>query len=122
MPPKIASIWFPANEISTATSIGVFGNQLGVALGFLIPPKIVTGPREAYANLNGTVSGSYPEDWANITKYGNETAAEAVDEVKGQIFFLYALFGAICAVLFLLVLIVFKDKPKTPANRASIKR
>ena len=71
--------------------------------------------------MNTTVYGSYPEDWSS-PKYGNETAAAAVEEVKGQIFFLYALFGAICAGLFVLVLIVFKDKPKTPANRASIKR
>ena len=27
--------------MSSACSIGVFGNQLGVALGFLIPPLIV---------------------------------------------------------------------------------
>ena len=89
-----------------------------MALGFLIPPKIITGPREAYADFNAT---TYPEDWSN-SKHGNETAAAAIDEVKGQIFFLYALFGAICAGLFVLVLIVFKDKPTTPANRASIKR
>ena len=65
--------------------------------------------------------GSYPEDWSN-PRHGNETAAAAVDEVKGQIFLLYALFGAICVFLFVLVLIVFRDKPKVPANRASIKR
>uniref|UniRef100_F6YSI6 Major facilitator superfamily (MFS) profile domain-containing protein n=2 Tax=Ciona intestinalis TaxID=7719 RepID=F6YSI6_CIOIN len=41
MPPKIASVYFGPNEVSTATSIGVFGNQLGVALGFLLPPLIV---------------------------------------------------------------------------------
>ncbi len=27
--------------MSTATSIGVFGNQLGVALGFVIPAMVV---------------------------------------------------------------------------------
>nr|CAB3246502.1 feline leukemia virus subgroup C receptor-related protein 2 [Phallusia mammillata] len=41
IPPKIASLWFGPSEVSTATSVGVFGNQLGVALGFLIPPLIV---------------------------------------------------------------------------------
>ncbi|XP_078492825.1 putative MFS-type transporter C09D4.1 [Ciona intestinalis] len=41
IPPKIASVYFGPNEVSTATSIGVFGNQLGVALGFLLPPLIV---------------------------------------------------------------------------------
>lgn len=41
IPPKIASVWFGPSEVSTATSVGVFGNQLGVAIGFLLPPVIV---------------------------------------------------------------------------------
>ncbi|XP_073098213.1 choline/ethanolamine transporter FLVCR2 isoform X4 [Manis javanica] len=41
MPSRIASVWFGANEVSTACSIAVFGNQLGIALGFLIPPVLV---------------------------------------------------------------------------------
>ncbi|XP_072424062.1 choline/ethanolamine transporter flvcr2a isoform X3 [Chiloscyllium punctatum] len=41
MPSRIASVWFGANEVSTACAIAVFGNQMGVALGFLIPPIIV---------------------------------------------------------------------------------
>ncbi|XP_067894530.1 heme transporter FLVCR2 isoform X2 [Heterodontus francisci] len=41
MPSRIASVWFGAHEVSTACAIGVFGNQMGVALGFLIPPILV---------------------------------------------------------------------------------
>ncbi|KAI4454470.1 major facilitator superfamily protein-related [Holotrichia oblita] len=41
LPPKIASIWFGPNEVSTACSIGVFGTQLGTALSFILPPLIV---------------------------------------------------------------------------------
>ncbi|XP_039258966.2 choline/ethanolamine transporter flvcr2a-like [Styela clava] len=41
IPPKVASVWFGPSEVSTATAIGVFGNQLGVAIGFLLPPVIV---------------------------------------------------------------------------------
>uniref|UniRef100_H2Z1Z5 Major facilitator superfamily (MFS) profile domain-containing protein n=1 Tax=Ciona savignyi TaxID=51511 RepID=H2Z1Z5_CIOSA len=41
IPPKIASVYFGPSEVSTATAVGVFGNQLGVALGFLLPPIIV---------------------------------------------------------------------------------
>nr|XP_023668672.1 feline leukemia virus subgroup C receptor-related protein 2-like isoform X2 [Paramormyrops kingsleyae]XP_023668673.1 feline leukemia virus subgroup C receptor-related protein 2-like isoform X2 [Paramormyrops kingsleyae] len=41
MPSRIASVWFGSKEVSTACSIGVFGNQLGVATGFLIPPMLV---------------------------------------------------------------------------------
>ncbi|XP_064617494.1 heme transporter FLVCR2-like isoform X2 [Liolophura sinensis] len=41
IPPRLAAVWFGLDEVSTATSIGVFGNQVGVAVGFLIPPEIV---------------------------------------------------------------------------------
>uniref|UniRef100_H2YHH1 Choline/ethanolamine transporter FLVCR1 n=1 Tax=Ciona savignyi TaxID=51511 RepID=H2YHH1_CIOSA len=46
IPPKIASVYFGPSEVSTATAIGVFGNQLGVALGFLLPPIIVPNGTE----------------------------------------------------------------------------
>ncbi|CAG5116672.1 unnamed protein product [Candidula unifasciata] len=41
IPPRLAAVWFGPGEVSTATSFGVFGNQLGVAAGFLIPPILV---------------------------------------------------------------------------------
>ncbi|XP_071647030.1 choline/ethanolamine transporter flvcr2a-like [Temnothorax longispinosus] len=41
LPGRIAAQWFPATELSTATSLGIFGNQLGVSLGFLLGPVIV---------------------------------------------------------------------------------
>lgn len=41
MPSRIASVWFGSKEVSTACSIGVFGNQLGIAIGFLVPPILV---------------------------------------------------------------------------------
>ncbi|KAM4712849.1 choline/ethanolamine transporter flvcr2b isoform 1-T1 [Anableps anableps] len=41
MPSKIASVWFGSEEVSTACSIGVFGNQLGCAIGFFLPPILV---------------------------------------------------------------------------------
>lgn len=41
MPSRLASVWFGSEEVSTACSIGVFGNQLGIAIGFLVPPILV---------------------------------------------------------------------------------
>ncbi|XP_050519850.1 feline leukemia virus subgroup C receptor-related protein 2-like [Daktulosphaira vitifoliae] len=41
LPSRLAAVWFGASEVSTACSLGVFGNQLGGALGFLIPPMMV---------------------------------------------------------------------------------
>lgn len=41
LPARLSALWFGESEIATATSIGVFGNQLGNAIGFLIPPSVV---------------------------------------------------------------------------------
>ncbi|CAL8097037.1 unnamed protein product [Orchesella dallaii] len=41
IPPLLAALWFGPDQVSTATSIGVFGNQLGVAAGFLLPTLLV---------------------------------------------------------------------------------
>ncbi|XP_066259987.1 uncharacterized MFS-type transporter C09D4.1 [Euwallacea similis] len=43
VPARLAAIWFGPDQVSSACSIGVFGNQIGVAAGFVIPPMIVTG-------------------------------------------------------------------------------
>lgn len=42
IPPLLAAVWFPDNQVSTATGIGVFGNQLGIALGFIVPPYVIS--------------------------------------------------------------------------------
>ena len=125
LPPKIAALWFPASQLATATSIGVFGNQLGVALGFLIPPKILKGPRSAFIGtskwINGSISNetfkgsTYPYyDWTDITKYDQSVVNDAIQEVQRQMKILYWGFAAITIILFILVLIVFKDQPLRP--------
>lgn len=43
VPARLAAVWFGPDQVSSACSIGVFGNQIGVAAGFVIPPMIVTG-------------------------------------------------------------------------------
>ncbi|XP_068085822.1 uncharacterized MFS-type transporter C09D4.1 isoform X3 [Anabrus simplex] len=41
VPARLAAVWFGPNQVSTACAIGVFGNQVGIALGFLLPPAFV---------------------------------------------------------------------------------
>ncbi|XP_053981948.1 feline leukemia virus subgroup C receptor-related protein 2-like [Hylaeus volcanicus] len=41
LPGRLAAQWFHSNEVSTATSLSLFGNQLGIALSFLCTPMIV---------------------------------------------------------------------------------
>ena len=41
IPGRLSALWFPEHEIATATSIGVFMNIFGVAVGFLQPTNMV---------------------------------------------------------------------------------
>ncbi|KAH8321343.1 hypothetical protein KR074_002303 [Drosophila pseudoananassae] len=41
LPARLAAVWFGLDQVSSATSVGVFGNQLGVAVGFVLPPMLV---------------------------------------------------------------------------------
>lgn len=37
IPPRIASLWFPDNQVSSCVAGCMFGNQFGFAVGFLVP-------------------------------------------------------------------------------------
>ncbi|XP_007530210.1 heme transporter FLVCR2 [Erinaceus europaeus] len=87
MPSRIASVWFGANEVSTACSIAVFGNQLGIAIGFLVPPVLVPNIKDR-------------------------------DQLAHHIGTMFYIIGGVASLLFLLVIIVFKEKPKYPPSRA----
>ncbi|XP_073098212.1 choline/ethanolamine transporter FLVCR2 isoform X3 [Manis javanica] len=87
MPSRIASVWFGANEVSTACSIAVFGNQLGIALGFLIPPVLVPNIQDR-------------------------------DKLAYHISIMFFIIGGVATLLCILVIIVFKEKPKHPPSRA----
>ncbi|KAK2855888.1 hypothetical protein Q5P01_004623 [Channa striata] len=41
LPSRVASVWFGPREVSTACATAVLGNQLGTAIGFLLPPVLV---------------------------------------------------------------------------------
>ncbi|KAM8783261.1 choline/ethanolamine transporter FLVCR2 [Rhynchonycteris naso] len=87
MPSRIASIWFGANEVSTACSIAVFGNQLGIAIGFLVPPVLVPNSKDR-------------------------------DFLTYRISIMFYMIAGVATLLFILVIIVFKEKPKHPPSRA----
>jgi FLVCR family feline leukemia virus subgroup C receptor-related protein len=41
LPPRIAAVWFGPKEVSLACALGVFGTQLGQAIGFILPPMVI---------------------------------------------------------------------------------
>ncbi|KAM6133106.1 choline/ethanolamine transporter FLVCR2 [Phoenicopterus ruber ruber] len=87
MPSRIASVWFGSREVSTACSIAVFGNQLGIALGFLVPPVLVPN-------------------------------VEDVEKLAYHISIMFFITAGVATALFILVVIVFKEKPPHPPSRA----
>lgn len=48
IPARLAAVWFGPDQVSSACSIGVFGNQLGIAIGFLFPPMLVPNSDNIY--------------------------------------------------------------------------
>ncbi|KAL6062701.1 hypothetical protein STEG23_014901 [Scotinomys teguina] len=87
MPSRIASVWFGADEVSTACSMAVFGNQLGIAIGFLVPPVLVPNIKDQ-------------------------------EKLAYHISIMFYIVGGVATLLFILVIIVFKEKPKYPPSRA----
>lgn len=90
IPPLLAAVWFPDHQVSTATGIGVFGNQLGIALGFIVPPLLMSGSGATKAIL------------------GAELNALALG-VAG-----------LSGLTFILAMVCLKDKPPKPPGSASL--
>lgn len=57
VPNRLASVWFPDDQVSSAVALCVLGNQLGIALGFQVPQWFLEGMEtkdqigEAYYNM-----------------------------------------------------------------------
>ncbi|XP_072479622.1 choline/ethanolamine transporter FLVCR2 [Notamacropus eugenii] len=87
MPSRIAAVWFSEREVSTACSLAVFGNQVGIALGFLIPPILVPNIQDR-------------------------------EELAYHISIMFYIIGAVASFLVILVIFIFREKPKYPPSHA----
>jgi len=90
IPAQLAATWFPSDQVSSACAIGVFGNQLGIALGFVVPASIVR----------------------------SDKSVEAVELVGGDLYNMFLGVAVFTTALFLVILLGFKDRPPTPPSRA----
>lgn len=95
IPPRLAAVWFSAKEVSRACAVGVFGNQLGIALGFLIPPQIVMKTSQGSEGMQEIAHG------LTLLCYG------------------VAIFSSFVLVA---ILLGFRDKPPRPPSRAQMSR
>ncbi|KAG9336471.1 hypothetical protein JZ751_002818 [Albula glossodonta] len=89
IPSRLASLWFGQQEVSTACSIGVLGNQLGIAIGFLVPPIMVPNVKDK-------------------------------DELAHHISIMFYMTAGVATLLFILVVIVFQERPKIPPTQAQV--
>ncbi|KAK7903885.1 hypothetical protein WMY93_016492 [Mugilogobius chulae] len=87
IPSRLASLWFGPKEVSTACSIGVLGNQLGIAIGFLVPPILVPNVMDK-------------------------------DVLAHHIRVMFYITAGIATLLFVLVVLVFQEKPDLPPSQA----
>ncbi|XP_054443596.1 heme transporter FLVCR1 [Pteronotus mesoamericanus] len=88
LPSRIASVWFGPKEVSTACATAVLGNQLGAAVGFLLPPVLVPNTQNDTDLLAHNISTMF---------YGT---------------------SAVSTFLFILTVIAFKEKPDYPPSQA----
>nr|XP_020442267.1 feline leukemia virus subgroup C receptor-related protein 1 [Monopterus albus] len=88
LPSRIASVWFGPREVSTACATAVLGNQLGTAIGFLLPPVLVPNTPNDVQLTGRNIS---------IMFYGT---------------------AAVSTGLFILTVIVIKDRPPRPPSQA----
>ena len=90
MPAEVAAVWFPSQQVSTACAIGVFGNQLGAAIGFAIPPIIVSDQKDK-------------SDYHLIGK---------------DLFKMFLGVAVETSILLILIICLFTDHPPSPPSRA----
>nr|XP_046146882.1 feline leukemia virus subgroup C receptor-related protein 1-like [Oncorhynchus gorbuscha] len=88
LPSKIASVWFGPKEVSTACATAVLGNQLGTAIGFLLPPVLVPNTVEDLELMGHNISVMFY--WTAV----------------------------VSTALFILTVIVMKDRPSLPPSQA----
>ncbi|KAM6915190.1 choline/ethanolamine transporter FLVCR1 [Xenentodon cancila] len=88
LPSRVASVWFGPREVSTACATAVLGNQLGTAIGFLLPPVLVPNTSNNLELMGHNIS---------IMFYGT---------------------AAVSTLLFILTVIVITDRPPLPPSQA----
>ncbi|XP_062589232.1 solute carrier family 49 member 4-like [Saccostrea cucullata] len=113
-PPLVSTVWFPVHERTTATSIGSGFNLLGIAISFIIGPRIVkTSP-----------STFEVENQSNQTVNLNDTSAEnsiqgRIQKEKDEIMLLMYVECAWAVLLFVAMVIYFPNKPPLPPTKTA---
>lgn len=102
VPPRLASIWFPDDQVSLANACGVFGNQLGIALGFVVPQLVIK---------ISTVEGG-----------GEEPSINPLESIEDGLFNLFLGITILSTITSSLVLFLFDHSPSKPPGMARLQQ
>lgn len=97
VPPRLASIWFPDHQVSLANACGVFGNQLGIALGFVVPQLV-------------------------ISISNDESYDESLSSIEQGLFNLFLGITILSAITSTLILFLFDHTPSKPPGMARLQQ
>ncbi|XP_023215370.1 disrupted in renal carcinoma protein 2 homolog isoform X2 [Centruroides sculpturatus] len=113
-PSLLSSIWFPTKQRTTATSISILCNYMGVCLGFLLGPVIL--------DTSG-LPPCFNETWGNLThgciNYTSEQLKTFVHNHTQRIMCLMYFECILAALVLLLICIYFPGKPPLPPTASA---
>lgn len=115
IPPLLAATWFPSHQVISSTAYGVFGNQVGIALGFLLPPWIVPPITQIAPNTSSTTASP------NTSSLATDEVPPLVDLAPTEqgLRYLFYSVAILTTVIFCLITLFFRDRPKTPPSHAA---
>lgn len=115
IPPLLAATWFPSSEVTRATAYGVFGNQVGIAIGFVIPPLLMPNLDD-----NSKNSSTITVESLNSTVEAEKISPELMTEVERNLMILSIALALMTTIIFILIVIFFKDRPEIPPSHAQV--
>ncbi|XP_019633578.1 PREDICTED: disrupted in renal carcinoma protein 2 homolog isoform X1 [Branchiostoma belcheri] len=115
-PPALSAAWFPHEQRTTATAIGITVGAILGAGSFIIGPLIVTQKPDNQTEHHNMTSAWEDSSWLS---QGNSTTDFST--AKSQIMLLMYVEFAWTALIFLLILAYFPDKPPSPPTLSASK-
>ena len=93
-------------EISRATAIGACGVYVGNALGYILPPTVISGPE------------NWDEELENDSS--NDLAEEDYELVKSQLIWMHSISFAVAAIVYIGLIIVYNKEPNGAPNKCRV--
>ena len=90
-------------EISRATAIGACGVYVGNALGYILPPTVISGPE----NWDQGLETDSSEDWTE----------EDYELVKTQLIWMHSISFGVAAIVYISLIIIYNNEPKGAPNK-----